>query len=58
MISNKLTKLPIFILSTNQLDISNDPWSKIDKINNFIEEVWNWEYYLRMGLKFDPFTGK
>lgn len=60
LIKNNINTLPAFIFSTNNFDVSNDPDNSLDgyyspKINEFLIEVWNWEYFLEIWSTYDPF---
>ncbi len=60
LIKNNINTLPAFIFSTNNFDVSNDPDNSLDgyyspKINEFLIEIWNWEYFLEIWSTYDPF---
>ncbi len=60
LIKNNINALPIFIFNTNNFDVSNDSNNNLDwyhspNINEFLIEIWNWEYYLEVGASYDPF---
>lgn len=60
LIKNNINTLPAFIFSTNNFDVSNDlnnslDWYPTPYINEFLIEIWNWEYYLDIGSTYDPF---
>ncbi|MDD3145566.1 MAG: thioredoxin domain-containing protein [Candidatus Gracilibacteria bacterium] len=60
LIKNNIKTLPAFIFSTNKFDVSNDESSDTSgyptpKINEFLTEIGNGEYFLNVGSTYNPF---
>lgn len=55
---NNITALPVIVFSTNNFDVSSDPVqpNQPGKINTYLTELPNGEYYLEIGATYDPFV--